>query len=434
MTRRRFLLGTGFALLLLGMAALAIARIIANGGAAGPLEDALSEAKSMGLVTDLEEMVAALPGPNLRAEEAWARARAAPAFGALPEGIRPAEVVRGLRVRQHTDLRTAKIVMAAASDKIKLYKEAAALGPFVQEKKWSGPYSELFPELGDFRDAILLISARAVLCARLDDADGAIDDFESCLQIIKIMDAQPFLAGTTATASTLHSLSYTIAAATVGLQQNAEGLSKLQSVANQLNIDISPNVLGEELAGLRHATQEIRNSERPASSYMHRSGGVHDWYYVRGGGGAEEALAVYTVESACVWPDPEALTEVRRKLRATSAFLDPGMGLAKWLAPRFHRVAEQVLLASAACKVTRIGVAAVRLRQEAGAWPTLSEAADLAGVDPADPLSDDPLKFLVTGNRLVVHSAGVSLSSSDARTGRRSGYESYARFVVELQP
>jgi hypothetical protein len=434
MTHRKFLLGLVTLLILLA-AAMAVAWIFSDSGSDGQLSKALEEARTNGLVVDLSELESSIPGPNPTALAAWKRADemefSSENTSKLVAARGWSEVFDQMR-RGQANASDAAAALVAAKDKLDAYETAANFEPFTIERSWDELHTSQFPESQYFRNGIRHISARAVYLAQTGDVDGAIRDLRTCMRIFRLVSEQPFLVGKMAHIRTVYPIVQAVQSMAIILRGNSSALNQIENAISDFAVDESSEFLGHQLAGLRHATLLMRTQNRQPSEFTQRDIGFLDWYYVKGARAAEAMLTEYFVELAKVWPDPEAVRNVQREFRSTSAFLDPGVGLAKALVPRLDRFAVQINASDALSRVTRIGVAALRLRSESGNWPTLSEAAVAAGVSAADPFSEGPFKYRIQSNGLVVYSIGQNLRDDGGNVDRREGHDDYARFVIRL--
>lgn len=434
MTRRKFLLGLVTLLILLA-AAMAVAWIFSDSGSDGQLTKALEQARKIGLVVDLTELESSIPGANPTALEAWKRADEMEYASADTSGLVAArawsEVFDQMR-RGQANSADAEAALAIAKSKLEAYEAAVSLGPFTIERNWSELHTAQFPESQFFRNGIRHITARAVYLAQTGDIDGAIRDLRTCMLIFKLVSEQPFLVGKMAHARTVYPIAQAVQSMATMLRSNPSALRQIESTLSDFSVDESSKFLGHQLAALRHATMLIRTQNRQPSEFTQRDIGFLDWYYIKGARGAEALLAEYFVELAKVWPDPEEVRSVQREFRSTSAFLDPGVGLAKALVPRLDRFAVQINVSSALCRVTRIGMTALRMHSEIGEWPTLMEAAATAGVSAVDPFSRELFKYRIQSNGLIIYSIGQNLRDDGGNVARREGHDDFARFVIRL--
>lgn len=434
MTRRKFLLGLVTLLILLA-AAMAVAWIFSDSGSDGQLARALDQARKNGLVVDLPELESSIPGPNPAALAAWKRADEMEYASTDTSGLVAArawsEVFDQMR-RGNANSADAEAALAIAKNKLEAFEAAVNLGPFTIERSWDELHTAQFPESQFFRNGIRHIAARAVYLAQTGDVDGAIRDLRTCMHIFKLVSEQPFLVGKMAHARTVYPIAQAVQSMATMLRGNSSALKQIEDSISDFAVDESSKFLGHQLAALRHATTLMRTQNRQPSEFTQRDIGFLDWYYIKGARGAEAMLAEYFVELAKVWPDPEAVRNVQREFRSTSAFLDPGVGLAKALVPRLDRFAVQINTSSAFCRVTRIGVAALRLRSASGDWPTLMEAAASAGVSAVDPFAGEPFKYRIQSHGLVVYSVGQNLRDDGGNVDRREGHDDFVRFVIRL--
>lgn len=91
------------------------------------------------------------------------------------------------------------------------------------------------------------------------------------------------------------------------------------------------------------------------------------------------------------------------------------------LVPTYSSAHAGELTFVARARITKIGLAAMKMRRTSGEWPTLDAAAQTAGADPADPFGDR-LHYVPSGDSLTMYSNGRDMADNGGK--RREGADS----------
>lgn len=403
------------------------------------LQAAVQQAKAAGLMTTLAEFEASLLPHNQQAADAWNSA----AEMLRSSGTHPTkrnaffDFMQASKKLDDPDVASMEHLMEKAKPYLDALKHAASFGPFVRKKNWNDTWAVDFPEASSFTSAARSFSVAAVLSASKGDAEKAVEYLEFCRHTISIASAQPHMIGCVVAAA-CYSMTCTAIAIVGGfLHSDSNALDKLQAIADSLPLPVFKDVLGHELVMLRLGMKQIAEGQVRPSSLLGYINAAEELLLQRATKEAEVIILRHITEVAVAWGDLAKVSDLSADMEARDdPFFDPAGTLAARLLPRLDMALSLSKRTEAMAASARIGVAALRIRAKTGAWPTLDEAATLAGVDAEDPFSGDRLRYVATKRELRVYSVGLNRRDDGGRVGTaasgRGGDDDNARFIVTL--
>lgn len=162
-------------------------------------------------------------------------------------------------------------------------------------------------------------------------------------------------------------------------------------------------------------------------------------YLIRANIDKSEMLIVsFCIKIVAAWDDYEKVDKIQKTLehKAISNIWNVEYIVPTIYMGMFGTFKEKEVMTIAHQKCVLIGLSALKHRAKTGAFPTLHQAAEMAGVSTKDPYlkNQQDLKYKIEGERFIVYSVGKNKKDDDGKTrGAENPHaDDWAKFEVNL--
>jgi hypothetical protein len=360
----------------------------------GDIDNLLSRARSMGLSTTAEEANSKLK---------TATDNAAPSLLRIEQDKSIAGLARQLFFSK--DIKTSREIMSKIGSRSSMFSEVMKHSGYAPPRDWRQGAEMRFPELSLLRATSMFFCGRAKLRSWEGNGDFAIKDMATASRLIPYPYCDQTIIGGLLQASLIAFWSST--AAEIASRQSTKQLAALAQIAGDISYVDYRSAFGSEIVMARVEIENVRTgkmtiSQLSGETSKHAADRVAPQFADAG----ELVTLGFLVEVAEAWSDWRRVQQLDDQLEKKMEEKRPEYIFPIILVPMVGPFKIAEVRTNALIDTTKIGIAALQLRNRTGKWPTLEEAAITARARKTDPFTGKPYGYRPSATDLIVYSMG----------------------------
>lgn len=410
--------------------------------AAGGLDEALAEAKRLGVPMTLADLNLGDPVPT--------ELNAAPLLVQMNEKVTAAKIDRaligGAMTNDPEQIKAARPEIERLSDILAIAERAAELPHCQFDRKWEDSINVTFPEYSGMRSAIQVLNSRAILQARDGNGEAAIADLRTASAIARHMRSEPILISmlTSNGGETL------VGRAVIKVFEHLKSEKELAALKAALSEGYEPIVLADYIrAEAYFGSDVITNLEKyggakaiQASFGMQNSPADNMTRLAHLTASSETMQRAFLARHLQTWNEVYALGEDMRdndklseKLMKIDQQISGETGVSyemqRILNPFFGGAADSIKRRDADRRASLAALDVLQYKAKTGRYPaTLAES----GADYTDPYSGQPLRYELNDKGFKVWSVGSDLKDDGGKERKNNAAGEAADQVISFPP
>ncbi len=333
------------------------------------------------------------------------------------------------------------------NDFLSVYEPLAKSKMFVPIRDLQDMMSVMMPELQCMKEVVKSYSARAIYHALKGNKSKCLEDLLYARNITQQIDSDYTMISRMVVYLLQAVIYKSVSQISIIYIKDAGMLEELKRFTQSFSLSDAKKYISTEMIMGRQICNYYRNPHISQGEFPdeieileHPVFGAFGNYLIRANIDKSEMLIVsFCVEITEAWDDYEKIEKLQRTLNHKAK---SNIWNAEYIVPAiymgmFDTFKEKEVMTTARQQCTLIGLSSLAHRAKTGAFPTLHQAAEMAGVSAKDPYlkNQQDLKYKIEGERFIVYSVGKNKKDDDGKTksAEHPDADDWAKFEVHLK-